>query len=162
MIELVVIGVTKQFDPLLAVQWTVVLSPWGTGGTSPPPLPEMAWHGEGSILHHVMPGPRWRLSPWSPLYRLPLRAGHDCGSLSNFLDPPMTAFSMAKHYTLLIALGALYKSGATVKKCPACRHLCLPAFNLHASSATGSEWNRIGEFGESPITNEYQARRTTV
>jgi len=74
----------------------------------------------------------------------------------------MTAFSMAKHYTLLIALGALYKSGATVKKCPACRHLCLPAFNLHASSATGSEWNRIGEFGESPITNEYQARRTTV
>jgi len=76
------------------------------------------------------------------LYRLPLRARHDCGSLSNFLDQPMTAFSMDKRYTLLVALAALYKSGGTEKKLFRHAKICASLLSL-CFGATGSEQNRI-------------------
>jgi len=83
----------------------------------------------------------------------------------------MTAFSMTKHYTLLIAPGALYtrgsamaegpyKSGGTVKNFSGKPKFVPPNFQF-ASVTTGSESNQIDSgtesnrivFGESPITS---------
>jgi len=69
----------------------------------------------------------------------------------------MTAFSMAKRYTLIIALAVLHKSGGTEKKTfPACQNLCLPTFTLPPAplAVNRIESNRF-LFGESPIARAY-------